>query len=167
MISRISVAIASLAIACVAANAQTIDPHRLYEQRCTSCHAPHAADFARGALTLADGKLVANKSKKELPAILPSHHGTSQSNDEIRALIELFTRNLSSQSLFQRKCIVCHDRARDFARTRLVIDQAGVLKGRYSGYVVQDFLQGHGRLTEPEIPRMVATLRWQLETREP
>jgi hypothetical protein len=42
-----------------------------------------------------------------------------------------------------------------------------VLKGRYSGHVVEDFLGGHGRLNESEVAQMVATLKWQLETQEP
>ena len=92
--------------------------------------------------------------------------GTQQTQAEIEALIEAFRRNISSGSLYQRKCIDCHDRARDFARIRLVISQ-GVLKGRYSGYVVEGFLKGHGRLDESEVAQMVATLKWQLETREP
>ena len=39
---------------------------------------------------------------------------------------------IASGSLYQRKCIDCHDRARDFARNRLTIDQS-ILKGRYQG----------------------------------
>ncbi|KAB2912915.1 MAG: hypothetical protein F9K29_17560 [Hyphomicrobiaceae bacterium] len=158
-----------VAASCCAASvavAETVDPHRLYEQRCASCHAPHASDLAREMLELKDGKLIAKKSGKDLPSVLGSHRGTRQSQPEIEALIEAFRRNISSGSLYQRKCIDCHDRARDFARTRLVIDQS-VLRGRYSGRVVEDFLRGHGRLAEPEVTDMVATLKWQLETREP
>ncbi|KAB2920750.1 MAG: hypothetical protein F9K29_00290 [Hyphomicrobiaceae bacterium] len=148
------------------AAAQTIDPHRVYEERCAKCHAPHAADFAREAMEAKDGKIVARQSRRELSAILPRHRGTQQTEAEVRALIDMFARNLSSGSLYQRKCIVCHDKARDFARSRLIIDQ-GALKGRYSGYLIEDFLQGHGRLTEAEVGQMVATLKWQVETREP
>jgi hypothetical protein len=145
---------------------QALDPHRIYEQRCATCHAPHAANFARQALDAREGSLVGKKSGKELAGILPRHRGTEQTAAEIEALAELFRRNLSSGSLYQRKCIVCHDRARDFARVHLVLAN-GVLKGRYSGYVTRDFLSGHGRLTEPEVAQMLATLQWQLETREP
>jgi hypothetical protein len=150
----------------VAARAQTIDPHRLYEQRCASCHAPHASELARDMLEVRDGKLLAKKSGKDLPSILARHRGTQQTQSEIEALIEAFRRNISSGSLYQRKCIDCHDRARDFARNRLTIDQT-TLKGGYSGRVIEDFLKGHGRLTEAEVGQMVSTLKWQLETREP
>ena len=103
---------------------------------------------------------------RDLLSIFGHHRGTQQTQAETEALIEAFRRNISSGSLYQRKCIDCHDRACDFARIRLVIVQ-GVLKGRYSGYVVEDFLRGHGRLNGSEVAQMVATLKWQLETREP
>lgn len=148
------------------ASAETIDPHRLYEQRCASCHAPHASELARGALELRDGKLVAKRTGKDLPSVLTRHRGTQQTPAEIEALIEAFRRNIAGGSLYQRKCIDCHDRARDFARNRLTIDQ-GILKGRYSGRSIDEFLKGHGRLTEVEAAEMAATLKWQLETREP
>jgi hypothetical protein len=149
-----------------AAGAQAIDPHRLYEQRCASCHAPHASELARDMLELRDGKLVARKSGKDLPSVLTRHRGTQQTQAELEALIDAFRRNISGGSLYQRKCIDCHDRARDFARNRLIVDQS-VLKGRYTGRLIEEFLAGHGRLTEPEVAQMAATLKWQLETREP
>ena len=93
-------------------------------------------------LEVRDGKLLAKKSGKDLPSILTRHRSPQQN----RAEIEAFRRNISSGSLYQRKCIDCHDRARDFARNRLTIDQS-ILKGRYSGRVIEDFLKGHGRLT--------------------
>ncbi len=166
---RATAVIASLlAVVCwaSAAFAQAIDPHRVYEERCAKCHAPHAADLAHELLEAKDGKVVTRQSKRDLSAVVLRHRGTQQTDAEVGALIEMFARNLSSGSLYQRKCIVCHDKARDFARSRLVIDQ-GVLKGRYSGYLIEDFLEGHGRLTEAEVDQMVATLKWQVETREP
>jgi len=164
--SKFVMAIIFLAISW-ANQAHAMDPHRIYEQKCASCHARHASGLARNALAIRGGQLVAVKSNRELSAILPGHRGTSLTDDEIRSLIELFTRNISNQSLFQNKCIICHDRARDFARNRLIVDQKGVLKGRYSGYLIGDFLQGHGRLTKSEAAQMAATLKWQLKTREP
>jgi len=112
----------------------------------TSWSANEPPLLGRQMLEVRDGKLLAKKSGKDLPSILTRHRSTQQNRAEIEALIEAFRRNISSGSLYQRKCIDCHDRARDFARNRLTIDQS-ILKGRYSGRVIEDFLKGHGRLT--------------------
>lgn len=165
MMSKFVMAIIVLAISW-ANQAHAMDPHRIYEQKCASCHARHASGFARNALAMRGGQLVAVKSNRELSAILPGHRGTSLTDDEIRSLIELFTRNISNQSLFQNKCIICHDRARDFARKCLIVDRQGALKGRYSGRLIGEFLQGHGRLTQSEVAQITKMLNWQLESRE-
>ena len=48
-----------LAVRLHSAAAQTIDPHRLYEQKCSGCHEPHAGDFAKAALRVQVGAVVA------------------------------------------------------------------------------------------------------------
>ena len=57
------------------AAAQTINPHRLYEQRCSGCHAPHAGQFVSDNLIVTDGKLIGRKTGREVRAFLEAGHG--------------------------------------------------------------------------------------------
>lgn len=146
------------------AYAQTIDPHRVYEEKCSGCHSAHAGDFVWESLTVSDGELAGRKSGRQLDAFLRAGHG-GLSAQETDALIEQFNLVRESGGLFRAKCRICHDSMISLARLDLIIDQ-GRLVGRYSGRDIDAFLHGHGRLEPAEVGTMIDVLTRALETRE-
>lgn len=146
------------------AGAQSIDPHKLYEQRCGSCHARHAGDFVHDALVQSEGSVIGRKSGQELRGFLEAGHG-KLSPDEIASMVAHLTSIQRSGRLFHNKCIICHDRAVVFARRELIV-RDGELTGRYTNRNIGEFLSGHGRLKSDEVPKMIDVLKRQLSTRE-
>lgn len=144
--------------------AQAIDPHRLYEQSCGGCHAPHAGDFAHESLTATGGRIYGRTSGKELSAFLAAGHG-GLSAEELASMVEHLTYITRAGRLFHDKCKICHGRAVTFARSQLYLKD-GKLTGRYSKRDTERFLHGHGRLTADEVPQMVETLRRHLITQD-
>jgi cytochrome c5 len=147
-----------------AATAQAIDPHKLYEERCASCHLPHAGEFARTTLMLDGGLLKGKESNRAVADILTRHARRTYTPAEIEALINLLAPALQSGGVFEQKCLFCHDRAVAFARSHLVV-RDGRLTGRYSGHDISAFLPEHGRMTEEEVAVVIAMLRRQIETK--
>jgi hypothetical protein len=146
------------------ASSQTIDPHRVYEQKCAQCHEPHAGEFVRNKLIRSGEELFGSKSRRELRAFLEAGHG-KLTQPEIDAIILHFMSIDQSGQLFENKCRICHDRAVTLARRNLVIEN-GRLAGRYTGADIEKFLSGHGRLEPDELSTMVAVLKRQLATKE-
>lgn len=153
-----------LAIGMTGAFAQSLDPHRLYEQRCSGCHAPHAGDFVDETLVHSDDRIVGLATGKDLRGFLEAGHGRLDP-DEIASIVTHLTAIVNSGRVFQQKCIICHDRAVKFVRLQLIIKD-GILIGRYSKRNIQEFLSGHGRLEPDEVSRMVDVLKRQLEPAE-
>jgi len=151
--------IAILAGPCIA-YAQSLDPHRLYEERCAKCHAPHAGDFVHDSLVPTGGKVIGRMTSKELGSFLSEGHGNLDPL-EIDAIVEHLTSIQKSGRLFHNKCLICHDRAVALARAKLVISN-GRLQGRYSGRDIEKFLSNHGRLEEEEVTAMIQVLKRQL-----
>lgn len=147
------------------ATAQSDDPHKLYENRCGGCHAPHAGEFVNDHLVLRSGKMFGRKSGREIGTFLQNGHGGLKPV-EIPTLMMHITDIRKSGGLYRKKCIICHDRAVVFARNRLVIQDGGLV-GRYSKRKIDQFLAGHGRLSGSEVPGMVGVLKRQLTTAEP
>ncbi|MDH3580935.1 MAG: hypothetical protein OEM91_09965, partial [Hyphomicrobiales bacterium] len=142
---------------------QSIDPHAVFEERCSRCHTEHGADFARKSLSIAaDGTVVSKASREPVARLLDGHAG-DPSPAEIAALIDMFARQLGSAGLFRRKCVNCHKRAVTLARRMLVVRE-GDLVGRYTGNRMTAFLANHGRLEDNEIEIMTQMLRWHVET---
>lgn len=143
-----------------AAQAQTIDPHALYEQRCSGCHLPHAGDFARDTLERAGNTIVVRGTGKELRSFLARGHG-KLSPAEIDVMVDHLTFIVDAGALFRKKCFDCHGRAVVFARSELVL-RDGTLYGRYSGRETAPFMENHGRLTGDQVATMVTMLKGQL-----
>ena len=141
--------------------AQPIDPHSLFETRCGRCHA-QAGPFARKTLVIEEGQLVIQKSHRRLVDFLPDHYG-DLSADEISSLLETFKRQVETGGLYQKKCRICHDRARYLARRNLVL-RNGQLVGRYTGADIKRLLSYHGRLSDDEQAVIYDMLVWQVET---
>jgi hypothetical protein len=143
------IALLWLAQAGAPVQAQQINPHALYEDKCAMCHEPHAGDFANARLDWADGKVVGERSGRPLDTLLLRHHGTGLSRPETDVLIEQFAFILQSGRIFRDKCLICHDRAAQFAR-RMLKQADDRLIGRYSKRDIGAFLYTHGRLTPQE-----------------
>lgn len=154
---------ACLAVWSVCGEAQSLDPHVIYEQKCAACHTPHAGEFVESSLGATDQGLIAKSSNRLLRDFLDGGHGRL-SAPEVDVLMEQFEFMRESGSLFRDKCIICHDNAARFARLKLILRE-DVLTGRYSGREIATFLLGHGRLEASEAERMVEVLTRQLETR--
>lgn len=144
------------------ATAGTLDPHRIYEQRCAGCHGPHAGDFVSENLDAVGDRLYGRKTGREVRAFLNSGHGGVRQG-EIDALAGLFEGIRRSGRLFRQKCLICHDRAVILARRELVI-RNGRLVGEYTDRDIAHFLLDHGRLDGDEVARMVEMLNCQLQT---
>ncbi|MHA1164225.1 MAG: hypothetical protein ACTSP0_01395 [Alphaproteobacteria bacterium] len=143
--------------------AQTTDPHAVFEERCSRCHTPHAGQFARKALTiLPGGQITGRKTNEPIQTFLADHSG-HPSPAQIAALIDMFTMQLNSGGLFERKCRICHDSAKKLARVRLEMKN-GKLVDRITSRDTYDFLTEHGRLNAGEVEVINKLLIWQLRT---
>lgn len=133
--------LASVVTAAQETPSETIDLHRLFEERCGRCHG-HAGDFAREKMSIVDGVL--RGRRPDLEGFLQHHHGP-QTAAEADGLYRLFFRQVEAGDRFKQRCRICHDSASDLVRdTLLVVD--GTLRGRYTGNDVGAFLLDHGRL---------------------
>ncbi len=145
------------------AAAQAVDPHGVFEERCSRCHEAHGGDFARKSLTLTpDGRLVGESQAVPVEDFLNGHFGRP-SREEIAALAEMFMHQVRTGGLFKQKCRVCHGNAKRLARTKLLL-RDGTLTGRYSARKMREFLARHGRLEGGEVETVRAMLEWQLRT---
>jgi predicted CXXCH cytochrome family protein len=143
-----------------------IDPHALYERSCAGCHKPHGSELAKTSLKEREGALVGARSGRPLPVILERHHGVVLTPAEVKALVDHFSAILPTGWLYQEKCLGCHERAVDLARTRLA-ERDGALIGRYTGRDIARFLDGHGRLDAAQAGIILSMLRRQLATAPP
>lgn len=142
--------------------AQDIDPHGLYEQRCSGCHSAHAGQFVHDKLERLDEEIVGRETGRELRSFLTAGHG-NLAPSEIDAMVAHLAAILGRGALFREKCLICHGRAVTLARSELIL-RDGRLVGRYSGRDIAAFLQNHGRLDLAQIPAIVEMLERQLST---
>ena len=142
--------------------AQSPDPHQIYEEHCTRCHAGHAGDFAWESLEQREGEVVTRRSGRPLTAFLRTGHGRLPP-EQVAALSDHLAAILGREALFQRKCRACHARALPLARLKLIL-RNGRLTGRYTDRDIAAFLSYHGRLTAGEVPVLVEMLTGQLQT---
>ncbi len=143
-----------------ATRAQAVDPHDLYEQRCSACHVPHAGDFVHDSLEQLGDKFVGRSSGKELRSFLTGGHG-KLAPPEVDVMVSHLASILESGGLFRDKCRICHGRAIALARSKLILKN-GRIVGRYTGRDIATFLEAHGRLEGDEIATVVRALRRQL-----
>lgn len=140
--------------------AQGMDAHTLFETKCGGCHVPHAGDFvAQSVVTGGDG-LVGKTNNMPVQSFLEAGHGRL-SPAEITLILEHLETVQDSGQLFLNKCSVCHGRAIVLSQLNLIIkdDQ---LWGRYTDRKIDEFLFGHGRLTQDEIPVIMGAFVRQL-----
>ncbi|WP_417669348.1 hypothetical protein [Roseibium sp.] len=145
--------------------AQGLDPHRIYERKCSGCHEDHAGDFVAANIDYVDGRAIWRASGRPVEAFLSRKHG-KLTPSERKVLVDHLNKVAEMGGLYREKCLICHDRAVVLARSRLII-RADKLTGRYSKRDIADFLKTHGRLSLEEAERMTATLRRQLPSSLP
>lgn len=159
---RLAMAAVALGLAAHAA-AQQPDPHAIYETRCATCHEPHASDFTRGRLDILGEELVVGTSGKPVEAVLAAGHGRL-APEEAATLVAFLSEVRQSDGLYESKCRICHDRARDLARSSLVIREDRVT-GRYTGRDIAAFLGVHGRMKPDEIRVFLDMFERQIRTK--
>ena len=116
----------------------------------------HAGDFVHSSLDYSRDGVIGRKTSKGLRAFLTEGHG-GLSARQIDALLDLFLGIHTRGRVFRDKCRMCHGRATELARSRLIII-GGRLMGRYSGRDIEDFLSRHGRLEGAEVEMMTQIL---------
>ncbi len=171
------VATAALSLLCISAAAaqavgpQTaapapaaVDPHALYEQRCSKCHTEHGADLARQKLQFVDGAIRIKRTGKAIEAVLGKHHGVTLTTDETTALAGLFELGIKSKGVFQRHCAICHKSGVAFTR-RSVEMKDDRLVARKAGTEIGAFLGQHSRATPAEIEVLIEMMKYQLRTK--
>lgn len=146
----------------VGAVAEANDPHKLYEQKCGTCHESHGGEFVGERLMRFESKVIGRQTGKELRSFLERGHG-KLSSEEVDVMVLHLTSILDRGSLYREKCLFCHDRAVLLARRRLIF-RDGELIGRYSGQDMAKFLENHGRLEKAEIDVILQMLKSQLRT---
>jgi hypothetical protein len=145
----------ALIAAGLASGAEATNFHEVFEARCLSCHGD-AGEFARSSLTEIGGVLQGARSGHKVADFLGGHAGRL-SPSEIDLFVDVFTRQLNSDAFYRERCDICHDRAYDLARLRLIL-RDDRLMGRYSGRDMASFLPSHARMTAEEADRMLETL---------
>lgn len=145
------------------ASAQQPDPHAIYEQKCGGCHEDHAGDFAFARLEVIQDTLLIKNSDTGLLEFLNSGHG-SLAAAQTKVLSDFLLAVRKSEKLFDSKCGICHERAKNFARLELVIHN-GQLMGRYTERDIGAFLKKHGRLDPEEVSTIIEMLKRQILTK--
>ncbi len=139
--------------------AEPADPHKLFEQRCAACHDPHAGIFVRDSQERRKDAVVGRKSGRELRAFLVEGHGRLAPL-EVDVMVQHLTSILAADGLFRDRCLICHGRAVELARGKLIIRQ-GRLVGRYTGRDVESFLKTHGRIDDTQAETLLRVLARQ------
>lgn len=145
--ASIVIAATMLATAAFVPPAAAQDFHATFHDRCQACH-EHSGAFARERMEIVEGMLRSRASGREIEPFLRTHAGGMDA--EMAALfVANFIAQLRSGGLYEKNCIICHDRARELVRTFLTV-RDGRLVGRYSGLDIETFLISHGRLDAAE-----------------
>jgi hypothetical protein len=116
--------------------------HDLFEARCGGCH-DHAGPLARETLTMVNDEVHSRKTGMDIRPFLRRHYGRLNPA-EVALVYDAFRAQVAAGGRFQERCRICHGRARELAKDRLIII-GGRLMGRYSGNDIQEFLAHHGR----------------------
>ncbi len=161
----LSLAPLSCALTAQPVQAGDVDPHSLYEKKCTACHEAHAGDFVHEKLKIENGVVTGLQTGRPVAATLAHGHGGLTATERA-VMIAHLEEIAAAGTLYHEKCLACHDRASSMARSRLIL-RDNVLTGRYSGRDIASFLKGHGRLSAEQAADMTATLSRQLSPAQP
>jgi len=144
------------------AQSDPVDPHAVYEQKCTRCHEDHARAFADQHLLVKGDRVIGKRRSRDLAKFLNNGHGKLNPT-EVAPLVAHFKSVIGANGLYKQKCRMCHEPAVNFSRIKLIMKD-GKLLGRYSGRDIKEFMNEHGRVTQDELPIIMDALMRQLET---
>lgn len=136
----------------VPAAAEAADLHRLFEERCAGCHGD-AGPFAQQAL--AGSPVTAERLERFL-----TRHGGGL-GDHAGPVADMLLAQAATPPWFREQCRICHGKAADFVRDRLIV-RGGTLVNRYTDRPVADLLTHHAGLS-PERQRFYLDLLTRLE----
>lgn len=142
------------------AQAQLVDPHAVYEQKCGRCHEDHARAFADQHLVVKDDRVIGKRRSRDLENFLINGHGKLEPA-EVRPLVAHLKSVVDADGLYEKKCRICHEPAVDFARIKLIMVE-DKLMGRYSKQNIDDFMIEHGRVSETEHAIIMDALKRQI-----
>lgn len=130
----------------LAAPAEGIDLHRMWDDRCFVCHG-HAGEFARKWLRVSDEELQGRHHTHDLKKFLRNHYLASAEVDSVYGML---LAQAKSQARFKHACSGCHGTAAAFVRRSLEF-RGSTLYSRALGQPVQDFLGHHRDLSQSDI----------------
>ena len=151
LFSALLTVLAALPQLTAAQSAEALDFHARFEERCFSCHG-HSGPFIRDHLQIDDTGAIVTENGRSVDALLDRHAG-GLDEAEKPLFLSVFRKQIETGGLFRDKCIMCHDRAYELARLKLIL-RDGQVMGRYSDRDIGTFLLNHGRLTPEEAELM-------------
>lgn len=138
-----------LAAACLApaAAAQDRPPRGLFQERCAGCH-EGVGRLVEDRLVLEDGVLRGRYGGEDLRTFLRDHVDGLRPR-QVERLYAVLLRVAQGRGRFQERCAICHVTAEDLVHERLILAD-GVLRGRYTGREVGEYLLRHGTSSAEE-----------------
>jgi len=121
-----------------AAEVNTPDLHKLWDNKCATCHG-HSAEFSREFLKVADGQLKGRLFENNLRLFLHNHYLAGKEVDSIYAM--LLAQNIIVPR-FKQECSGCHQSAANFVRKALILKDT-VLYSNKLEIPVSNFLITH------------------------
>ena len=147
----------------LSAQAGAVDAEALFEARCSRCH-PKVQDLVKAELFIENGALCGRACGHDIRLFLPTHHG-HPTPEETEALYDLFFSQLKGDAIdlirsrggFKARCAICHTDERALAR-RYLVREGDVVRSRYTGRELSEFLANHGRISAGELDFFVKLL---------
>ncbi len=142
------IALASLVMAgSMPLAAQTLERPGLFRERCGNCH-EGAGKLVKETLVVVEGVLRSRGSGSDVRGFL-KHHLGGLSPQEAAIIYQVLLRIAERGGRFQQRCAICHVSAEELTRDKLIITD-GVLRGRYTGRDIGEFLLSHGTSSPEE-----------------
>lgn len=149
------IVLANVSFAFLATEASSFEVHEFFEAQCGHCH-QHAINVAQENLIIEHGTLRGRTSGNDIRTFLPAHFG-HPNQEETSALYDLFFRQVKEGGVFKDRCTICHGSARELAHGKLIRD-GDVVRGRYSGNNLTEFLSNHARIGADEVDFFIQLL---------
>jgi len=129
-----------------AADADGIDLHWLWDDRCNECHG-HAGQFSRQFLSVTNGQLQGRHHVRDLRRFMQNHYLI---DSEVDAVYNMLLAQANTPARFKLECSSCHDNAARFVRQSLEL-RDGLLYSRQSNQPARLFLNHHRALEPDEV----------------
>jgi hypothetical protein len=131
-----------------------LDLHKLWHNKCASCHG-HSAEFSRKFLRVSsEGKLLGPLHADNLKLFLFNHYPAGK---EVDGIYNMLLAQASTQPRFQQECSDCHGIASEFVRESLIL-RDGELLSRKLQSSTSSFLGSHRGLSAEDVEFFVEQL---------